>query len=71
MHGLLWLIAERLVTKILDKALENEKKPYDTKPSDTLLNRVRNRVRYQASSGGHERSDSGISDRPKQPKQDS
>lgn len=66
MHGLLWLIAERLVTKILDKALENEKKPVDTKPSDTLLDRVRHRVsqeRYNASDDGYERSDSGVSDR--------
>ena len=74
MHGLLWLIAERVITKILDKALENEKKPYDTKPSDTLLERVRRRIneeRYQADSSRHERSDSGVSDRPEQHNQNS
>jgi len=71
MVGLFWKIAEYAAIKLIDKALENEKKPYDTKPSDTLLERVRNRVQYHRSSSGHERSDSGLSDRPEQPGQDS
>jgi len=71
MGGLFWLIAERLVTKILDKALENEKKPVDTKPSDTFLNSVRYWIQHKASDSGDERGDSRVSDRPEQPKQDS
>jgi len=42
--ALAWLIAEKVVTKILDRALSNEKKPIDTRHSDTLLDRVRRRV---------------------------
>ena len=69
MTGFLWLIAERLITKLLDKALENEKKSYDTKSSDALLDRVRRHIlqrQHDPGSSGRERSDSGVSDRPEQ-----
>lgn len=44
MHAVLWRIAEYAAIKLINRAIQNEKKPIDTRTSDSLLDRVRQRI---------------------------
>ena len=44
-NHLIWIIAERIVTKILDRALDNQEKPQPTPNSDRLLKGVKETIK--------------------------